>query len=416
MDRPLDETFRKQQITKRLVQGSIALAVVVVFFIWAPGWISPSVSRNRIRTAKVDRGPIEATISASGTVVPEFEQVIPSPIETRVLKILQRPGAVLKKGEPILELDASAATLALEKLNDQIALKENQQARLKIDLEKTLNDLQTQLQIKKLRLEFLQSKTEQQQKLFEIGGSSKEQLRQTKLEEDIAGLELQQLEISIRNTRQSLQNQLEGVATELKILQDERAEAKHQLDLAGTKAGRDGVLTWAVSAEGATIRQGEVIAKIADLNAFRVDATVSDVHATRLAVGLPVKVKINQDYLVGAVTSILPTIQNGIITLNVSLEDKSSRLLRSQLRVDVYIIIAQKDRVLRLKKGQFVTGEGSHEVFVIRDGVAYKTPVRIGLASFEHYEIVEGLSEGDEVIVSDMQDFIHMKEVKVKQQ
>jgi HlyD family secretion protein len=414
MDRPLDETFRRQQITKRVVQGSIALAVVVAIFIWAPSWISPSVSRNRIRTAKVDRGPIEATISASGTVVPEFEQVIPSPIETRVLKILQRPGAVLKKGEPILELDVSAATLALEKLNDQIALKENQQARLKIDLDKTLNDLQTQLQIKKLRLEFLKSKTEQQLRLFEIGGSSKEQLRQTKLEEDIAQLELQQLEISIRNTQQSLQNQLEGVATELKILQDERAEAKHQLDLASTKTERDGVLTWAVSAEGATIRQGEVIAKIADLNSFRVEATVSDVHVTRLAVGLPVKVKISEDYLTGTVASILPTIQNGIITLNANLDDKSSKLLRPQLRVDVFIITAHQDNALRIKKGPVVNGEGSHEVFVIRGGVAYKTPVRIGLASFDQYEVVDGLAEGDEVIISDTRDFIHMQEIKIK--
>jgi HlyD family secretion protein len=414
MDRPLDETFLRQQLTKRVVQGGIVLAVVVAIFIWVPGWISPSVSRNRIRTAKVDRGPIKATISASGTVVPEFEQVIPSPIETRVLKILKRPGAVLQKGEPILELDVSAATLALEKLNDQITLKQNEQARLKIDLDKTLNDLQTQLQIKKLRLEFLKSKTEQQQKLFEIGGSSKEQLRQTKLEEDIAELEFQQLETSIRNTQQSLQNQLEGVATELKILQDERAEAKHQLDLASTKAERDGVLTWAVSEEGATIRQGEVIAKIADLNAFRVDATVSEIHATRVVVGLLVKVKVNEDYLAGTVASILPTIENGIITLQVSLADKSSRLLRSNLRVDVFIITAQKEEALRVKKGPFVNGEGDHEVFVIRGGVAYKTPVRIGLASFDQYEVVDGLAEGEEVIISDTQDFIHMKEIKVK--
>jgi HlyD family secretion protein len=414
MDRPLDENFRKQQLTKRVVQGTIVLAVIVGFFILVPGWISPWVSRNRIRTAKVDRGPIEATITASGTVVPEFEQVIPSPIETRVLKILKSPGAQLSKGEPILELDVSATKLAFEKLNDQIILKENEQKRLKIDLEKTITDLQTQLQIKKLKLEFLKSKTEQQQKLFEIGGSSKEQMRQTKLEEDIANLELQQLEISIRNTQQSLQNQIEGVATELRILQNERAEVHHQLEQASTKAEREGVLTWAVSQEGATIRKGEILAKIADLNAFRVEATVSDVHATRVAVGLPVKVKVNEDFLAGAISSILPTIQNGIVTLQVSLHDKSNNLLRSNLRVDVFIITAQKENALRLKKGPFVNGEGEHEAFVIRDDAAYKTPVRIGLAGFEQYEIVEGLSEGDEVIISDTRDFIHMKEIKVK--
>ncbi len=414
MDRPLDENFRQQQIRKRVIQGGIALAVLAGIFFWLPGWISPSLNRNRIRTAKVDRGPIEATITASGTVVPEFEQVIPSPIETRVLKILKSPGAKLTKGEAILELDVSATTLALEKLNDQISLKENEQKRLKIDLEKTLNDLQTQLQIKKLRLEFLKSKTEQQQKLFEIGGSSKEQMRQTKLEEDIAVLELQQLEISIRNTQQSLQNQLEGVATELKILQNEREEVRNQLNQASTRAERDGVLTWAVSQEGATIRKGEIIAKIADLNAFRIEATISDVHATRVAVGLPVKVKVNEDFLMGTIASILPTIQNGIVTLQASLADKSSNLLRSNLRVDVFIVIAQKENALRLKKGPFVNGEGEHEAFVIRGDAAHKTPVRIGLAGFEQYEVVDGLAEGDEVIISDTRDFIHMKEIKIK--
>jgi len=414
MDRPLDENFRKQQIRKRAVQGGIALVVIAGIFIWLPGWISPSLNRNRIRTAKVDRGPIEATITASGTVVPEFEQVIPSPIETRVLKILQSPGAKLTKGEQILELDVSAITLAFEKLNDQIMLKENEQKRLKIDLEKTITDLQTQLQIKKLKLEFLKSKTEQQQKLFEIGGSSKEQMRQTKLEEDIAGLELQQLETSIRNTQQSLQNQLEGVATEFRILQNEREEVRNQLNQASTRAERDGVLTWAVSQEGATIRKGEVLAKIADLNAFRIDATVSDVHATRVAVGLPVKVKINEDYLAGTISSIQPTIQNGIITLQARLEDKSSNLLRSNLRVDVLIITAQKENALRLKKGQFASGDGEQQVFVIRGDVAYKTPFRLGIAGFDQFEVIEGLSEGDEVIISDTRDIIHMQEVKVK--
>jgi HlyD family secretion protein len=125
-------------------------------------------------------------------------------------------------------------------------------------------------------------------------------------------------------------------------------------------------------------------------------------------------VKVNEDYLTGTVASILPTIQNGIITLNANLDNKSSKLLRPQLRVDVFIITAHQDHALRIKKGPFVNGEGSHEVFVIRDGVAYKTPVRIGLASFDQYEVVEGLSEGDEVIISDVRDFIHMKEIKVK--
>lgn len=414
MDRPLTEDFlRRQNVQRGLKLGGAALIVVVSLTIIS-GWLHPAVNRNRIRTAKVELGPIEATITASGTVIPEFEQALSSPIDTRLLRVLKQPGATLAEGEAILELDLSGAQLEFEKLNDQIALKENQQAQLRIDLDKTLTDLQTRLRIQKLRREFLQSKDEQQQQLFEIGGSSKEQLRQSKLEEQIAALELTQLETTIRNTEQSLKNQLEGVATEISILQKERTERQRQLRLASTKAERPGVLTYALTQEGATVRKGDVLARIADLNAFRVEATVSDIHAARLFVAMPVQVKINEELLPGNVTSILPAVQNGVITMHVSLEDKASKLLRANLRVDVYLITAQKAQALRVRKGPFVNGEGLHEAFVLRDGVALRKPVRIGLASFDYYEIVEGLSEGEEVIISDMRDFIHMEEVKVK--
>jgi len=414
MDRPIDPFYKRKQFIKQSIRIAIILAVILAVFIWVPGWIQPSISKNRIRTAKVDSGPIEATISASGTVVPEFEQILTSPIDTRVIKILKRAGTELRKGDQIVSLDVTELALALEKVNEELALKQNRQAQLKLDLERTLNDLQSQLQVKKLRMEFLNSSAEQQKRLFEIGAGSKEQVRQAKLEEEIAAIELMQLENSIQNTRHSLQAQQEGLVLETKILQNEKTKIQGQLILASTKAERDGVLSWVVSSEGATIRKGEVVARIADLNTFRVQATVSDVHATRLAAGLLVKAKINDDYLAGSVSNVLPTIENGIITLLIDLEDKSSRLLRSNLRVEVFIITANKEKTLRMKKGAFVSGEGTHEVFVVRDNVAVKTTVRLGISSFDAYEVVDGLAEGDEVIISDMRDYAHLKEVKVK--
>lgn len=414
MDRPLTPEFLKRQNVRRALQITGAVLLVVISFTMISSWLHPAIKRSRIRTAKVEIGPMEATITASGTVAPEFEQVLSSPIDSRLLRALKKPGEMLAPGEAILELDLSGAQLEFDKFNDQIALKENQQAQLRIDLDKTLTDLQTRLHIQKLRREFLESKSEQQQQLFTIGGSSKEQLRQSKLEEEIAALELTQLETTIRNTEQSLKNQLEGVATEIRILQKERSERQHQLSLASTRAESPGVLTFALTQEGATVRKGEVLARIADLNAFRVVATVSDVHAPRLFVDMPVKVKVNEDFLAGKVTGILPAVENGVMTMHVSLEDKASKLLRSNLRVDVLLITAAKARVLRVKKGPFVNGEGAHEAFVLRDDVALRRPIRIGLASFDFYEVVEGLSEGEEVIISDMRDFIHMEEVKVK--
>lgn len=414
MDREIDVSFRRKQMLRRAALTVALVALIAAVFVWGPRLIQPSVARARIRTAKVDVGPIEAQITASGTVVPEFEQVISSPVNARVLKILKRPGAVLAKGEPILELDLNESRLAIEKLNQQVELKQNQQAKARLDLENTLIDLQSRWEIKNLEYKAAKAATARNRELHRQGLLSEERLREVELIEEKTAFELKQLEESKRNAQASTKTQLEGLALEMKTLEQERVEAQRQLELATTKSDRNGVLTWVVDVEGATMQKGAVLARIADLSAFRVEATVSDVHANRLSAGLPVNVKINNELLTGSISRINPAVANGVITLTVSLDDKSNALLKSNLRVDVLIATERKDKVLRIKRGPFAGGEGSGAAFVIRGDTAYKTPIKLGIASADHYEVVQGLIEGDEVIISDMTDFMHVKEVKLK--
>ncbi len=414
MDREIDAGFKRKQMLRRIALTAATVALIGAAFIWGPRLISPSISRARIRTARVDYGPVEATIMASGTVVPEFEQVLSSPVNARVLKILKRPGAILTKGDPIVELDLNESVLGLERINQQIELKLNQQTKARLDLENSLINLESQWEIKNLEYKSAKAATARNRELYRQGLLSEERLREIELAEEKARYELKQLEDSKRNVQQLTRTQLEGLVLEMKTLEQERREARRQLELATTKSDRDGVLTWVINEEGATVQKGAVLARIADLSSFRVEATVSDVHAARLSAGLPVKVKVNEDLLSGYVARVNPTVNNGVITLVVALENKSNALLRSNLRVDVLVATESKDRVLRIKKGPFANGEGLRDVFVIRGDTAVKTPARFGISSADHFEIVQGLLDGDEVIISDMTDFMHVKEVKIK--
>jgi HlyD family secretion protein len=414
MDREIDASIKRKQLIRRALMGLILASVAIGGLIWGPQLITPTLSRTRIRTAKVESGSLEAQITATGTVVPELEQVLSSPLNARVLKILKRPGAILAKGDPILELDLNESKLALEKINQQIELKQNQQTKARLDLENTLIGLQSQSDIKSLEYKSAKAATSRNRTLHEQGLLSEERLREVELAEEKTRFELKQLEDSKRNAQQSTKTQLEGLALEMKTLDQERIEAGRQLELATTKSDRPGVLTWVINEEGATVQKGAVLARLADLSSFRVEATVSDVHANRLSPGLPVKVKINDDYLDGAINSINPTVNNGVMTLIVGLKEKADDRLRSNLRVDVLIATDRKDRVLRIKRGPFANSEGTRDVFVIRGDAAVKTPVKFGIASFEHFEVLSGLIEGDEVIISDMTDRMHLKEVKIK--
>jgi HlyD family secretion protein len=370
-----------------------------------------------VRTARVETGLIEATLTASGTVVPEFEGVLSSPIAARVIRILKQPGAVLERGEPILELDTSVSVLALDKIKQQIELKRNQQAKVKLDLEETLIRLENQAQIKTLELKSAIASTARNRELNRLGLLADERLREIELAEEKARLELKQIEEQKRNSQELTRTQIEGLALEMKTLEGERDEAGRQLELATTKSDRAGVLTWVVNEEGATVQQGAVLARIADLRSFRVETSVSDVHAPRIVAGLPVKVKVNDDLFAGRVTSVNPAVTNGTLTLSVgfdSVDEKSRALLRPNLRVDVLISTERKESVLRVRKGTFANAEGVRDVFVIRGEMAVRTPVKIGLASFDHFEIISGLFEGDEVIISDMTDYQHAKEIRLK--
>jgi HlyD family secretion protein len=386
----------------------------VAVLILLPGWLRPSVARERIRTGTVDRGPVEGIVEASGTVVPAFEGVISSPVEARVEKVLKRPGDLVKAGDAILALDTSSARLDLGKIEDQLAKKANEQQQLRITLEKSLNDLRGQIESQRLDAEASGYRAEQSRKLRAEGLVSETTFKAAEVEAKKARIQLAHLQESVEEARRSTAAQLQGVELDLATLRKERDDAQRLLDLATTRSDRSGVLTWVVPQEGATVRRGDVIARIADLDSFRVEGTVSDVHSSSLHPGQPVRVKLDDQTLDGRLASIDPTIENGAVKFKVDLADARNPRLRNALRVDVLVVTDVRASALRVPKGPFAQGGQTEEVFVVQGDHAVRHRVRLGLTGYEFYEVLDGLAPGEVVIVSDMKDYTHLEKVDLK--
>ncbi len=415
MDRALPIAHRRSRVARQVAVAAAILAGLITVVALASAWLRPSVSRSRIRTARVELGAIEAMITASGTVLPEVEQVVPSPVDARVLKIRKRPGDPLQPGEPLLELDLHASRLALDRLEHDLALKENQQARTRMDLEARLDELAGQQELRRLQLASARAQLARDRQLHDRGFLSPDELNRSELGEAQAAVELRKTESETRHAERSTRAQIEGLRLETATLRGERDEARRQLELATTKADRRGVLTWIVTEEGAEVKKGEVIARIADLGSFRVDATTSDVHAQSLTAGLPVVVQINdRQQLRGQISQVQPAIKQGVLTFSVALADRSSSWLRANLRVDVRVVTGHRDRTVRVARGPFADGEGNREVFVVRGDRAVRTTARFGLSSADHFEVLAGLQPGDEVIISDMTDRLDLRELAIR--
>jgi HlyD family secretion protein len=413
VDRPLAAEVVSHDRRRRVLQIAWPLLVVALLLAWLPGWLRPSIPRERLRTARVTTGPIEAAIMATGTVVPEVERVLSSPLDARVLRILVRPGTQLEVGAPVVELDTSESVLALEKVVKDLKVKENQQAQSRLTLEKSLVDLVGKIDVKTLDLQAAQSRLESNEQLFKDSLLSREALRQSELSVKQTQIELAQLRGERENAERANAVQLEGLSLERGSLDKEAAQARRLLALSTTKSDRKGVLTWVLSQEGALVRRGDVIARIADLSSFRVEGSVSDVHAGRIRPGMSAVVRVNEESLDGTVSEVFPTVENGVIRFTVALTQASHASLRPSLRTDVLVVTDRKPRALRLKRGPFADNI-ARGVFVVRGDRAFRVPATIGLSGIDDVEVTSGLSDGDEVIISDMRDYAHLSEVKVK--
>jgi HlyD family secretion protein len=331
-----------------------------------------------------------------------------------VSRILLKPGDAVKPGDEIVSLDQGEPEAELRKLDDGIELRKNARELARLELENTLTDLRGRLKVKALERKSLEFEVARNAKLLEMGAISRDAARSAETRIETIDVEMAQIGESMENAKRDLEIQLRGLDLEISILRRDRDESARRLERATATADRAGVITWVVPVEGVSVARGAEIARIADLGSYRVEATLSDVHSGRIARGLPVRVRVGETLLDGRLTSIRPTVENGIITVEVALDDPSFRELRPQLRADVYIVTERKETVTRLKRGSLVSVDGTSAVFRLAGNRAIRTPVEIGIASFDSCEVVSGLSEGDQVIISDMSNYQDLREVLVR--
>jgi HlyD family secretion protein len=414
VDRELPPGVKMKHRLKIITGILLLVAVAVIALGVFRNLITPSVKRSRILTAVAEIGSIEDVLNASGVVAPEFEQLITSPITSKVDSVYHKAGDSVVKGESIVKLNDEFILIEYGKLSDQHELRINRKQQREIEMERELIDLEAQYDVMELRAQFSQSKYDMEKQLMDMGAGTKEALQLAELDLSIARRELEQLQQQISNKRKSLVAELREHELQIQLSERKLNELGRQIELALTRAESDGVVTWVKDEIGAAVVPGEVIARIADLSSFKVRGTISEIHADKLKIEAPVKVRVGDEDLTGSVSNISPTIRDGIVRFYIELDEKTHGSLRSNLRVDVFVIRASKDNVVRVENGPFCSGSGRQEVFVIQGERAIRKTVTIGATNFDYVELTEGIEPGDEVIISDMEKYVHHQTVAVK--
>jgi HlyD family secretion protein len=403
IQRPSNTRAKK---VRRIAFGAVAILLIagVTFGFSRLRPAAPMVDRATIWLDEVRRGPMLREVRGLGTLVPEEIRWIPAQTDSRVDRIMIRPGAVVKPEAIILEL--SDPQLQRDALDAEYQLKGTQAdyANLKVQVNSEL--MNQKAAAAAVRSEYEQAKIQHEvdDKLFQQGIGSDVTARLSKVKEEQlsirARLEDERTQIAAESSKARLDAQQARVEQQKALYQLRRS----QVEALHVRAGINGVLQLVPVEVGQRVTPGGNLARVADPKRLKAEIKIAETQAKDVAIGQRAAIDTRNGVVKGHISRIDPSVLNGTVTVDVAIEDALPQGARPDLSVDGTIELENLKDVLyvgRPVRGQSDTTIGLFKL--VEDGSeAVRVNVKLGRSSVNAVEILQGLKAGDKVILSDM--------------
>ena len=364
MDREISKEQRNREKRRMWMKWGGMVVVGIAAVIALMQLMQESLHERDIVFSVVDEGSIDVSVSASGKVVPAFEEIINSPINSRILEVYKKGGDSVEVGTPILRLDLLSAETDYKKQLDEVQMNKLKLEQLRIQNRSKLSEMEMQLKVSRMELNRKAVELRNEQYLDSLGAGTTDKVRQVELDYNVSKLKLEEDEQKFINEQATADADLKVKELELNIARRTLAETKRTLEDARIKAPRKAILTYVNTEIGAQVAQGEKVAIVSDLSHFKIEGEIADTYGDRIAAGSRAVVKVGKEELAGTVTDVTPLSKNGVMSFSVRLEQDNHKRLRSGLKTDVYVLTAVKDSVMRIANGSYYVGPGEYELFV----------------------------------------------------
>ena len=414
MDREISKEVQRKEQRKQFIRIGTAVGGFIVLIVVVISMLQTSLKRKDLNLSTVDKGVIEVSVSASGKVIPAFEEIINSPINSRIVEVYKRGGDSVDVGTPILKLDLQSAETEYNKQLDEEQMKSLQLEQQRVTNHNKLSEMEMNLKVSRMELDRKAVELRNERYLDSLGAGTTDKVRQVELDYNVSILKLKEDEQKYKNEQALAEADLKVKELELNIFRKSLAETRRTLEDAQIRSPRKAILTYVNNEIGSQIGQGAKVAIVSDLSHFKIEGEIADTYGDRIAAGSKAVIKIGSEKLDGTVSDVTPLSKNGVISFTVQLEEDNHKRLRSGLKTDVYVMNAVKDDVLRIANSSYYVGKGEYELFVVNGNQLLKRKVQLGDSNFEYVEVVSGLQEGDQVIVSDMNAYKDKNKLKIE--
>jgi HlyD family secretion protein len=385
--------------------GVVALALVA-YFVTRLKPAAPEVDRATVWTDAVKQGPLLVQVRGPGTLVPREDKIrlIPAETAATVVRIRVLPGA--KVAPDTILMDLVDPELQQELLDAQLQLKGAQ-----ADYINTRAKVQSDLMDQKasgatVRADYSQAQLQAQtdKSLYDLGVISGLTYSASKGKAD---------ELTTRNDleKERLTMNEKAIETQLAVQQTKVDQAKallglkqKQLDALSVRAGINGVLFEIDHQVGEHVDVGTTLAKVVQPEQLKASLKIAETQARDIQIGQPAEIDTHNGVIEGKVMRIDPGVLNGTVTVDVELAGALPLGARPDLSVDGQIDLNRMSDVLFVGRPAFGNENSTITLFRLGpDGkTALRVPVKVGRASVNSIQVLEGLQVGDTVILSDM--------------
>ena len=394
----------------RWLKGGIAVAAViallVIFVPTAARLFSSdsSASMSRLRIAEVKRGTLTRDVSVQGSVVAAVSPTLyAASAGTVTLDI--NAGDKVVKGQVLAEVVSPELS---NRLQQEQATRES----LEIDVQRAgLDHRKQQLAAKKLLDQAMidrqtaKREVERTQRAYDAGAMSEMDLLRTK---DA----LAKADITVANAEADMKLDIESLAFELRskrlILDRQRLLAEdlqRQVEELKIRSPVDGQVGQLIVQQRANVAVNAPILTVVDLSALEIEIKVPEVFAHDLGIGMSAEIRDSSGTYAGEISAVSPQVIDGQVSGRIRFGDRKPAGLRQNQRLTTRILMDEHPNVLMVERGPFVDSGAGRVAYVIRDGVAERTPIEVGATSLNSVEIVSGVKEGDRIVISGTDQF-----------
>lgn len=385
--------------------GAVLLLLTIALPAWQR-WASAEISvpLDRLRIAAVERGDFVRDVGVTGRVVAAVAPTLYATAQGTVT-LHVNAGDTVSKGQVLAVVESPEVLNELEREKANLESLNTAWERQKIETRAQELANQQAIDLAKVRLDAARREAERAQLSYDKGVMSLQEMQK-------AYDELATAEVEHKHAVENAALAKESLAFDLRTA---RLEADRQMLVVKNLERRANELTVVSPVEGmvgnvavdqrASVAANSPLLTVVDLTALEVEAQIPESYADSLGLGMPAEIQYGTSTYAGLVTAISPEVQNAQVTTRVRFADAAPGDLRQNQRVSVRVVMETKDNVLTVQRGPFLESGSGRMAYLVRDGLAVRTPIQVGSTSVNRVEVVDGLKEGDRIVISSTDSF-----------